>query len=236
MHSGGASLAVDALSVRYGAAAAVRGVSLSVSPGEVVGLLGPNGAGKSSTLKGIMGIAPVASGEVRLGTVEISGATVAARVKAGLGLVREGRGVFGRLSVAENLRVCARDQSPMSIDAVLAMLPALEPLRSRRAMLLSGGEQQMLSLAKALVSGPSVLLIDELSLGLAPILTARLMATVRSMATELGLGVLLVEQHVNLALGILDRAYVLRRGELVAEPPIAELRADPASLRQYYLG
>ena len=223
------------LTCGYGKLAVVRDLDLTVSAGEVVCLLGANGAGKSTTLLTIAGALP------RLGgTVNVSGKPVpaAAHVVArrGLALVPEGRGLFYRLTVAENLRLRQHRRSRVSVDDVLTHFPVLANLMDRRTVLLSGGEQQMLALAGALISDPQVIVLDEMSLGLAPIIVERLLPIVRSIADEKGMGVLIVEQHIKAALSVADRGYVMAHGAVVAEGTAEELRRDAEVLEASYLG
>jgi len=223
-------ITVEGLHAGYGRTAVVRDLTFSVEPGEVVALLGPNGAGKTTTLLTIAGLlAPIA------GCVRVLGEPVDVRnpertARRGLGFVTEDRSLFPGLTVGEHLRLAAKDSS-----LATAYFPELIALDGRRAGLLSGGEQQMLALARAIVLRPKMLLIDEMSLGLAPIVVERLAPVVRSVADDLGIGVLLVEQHVRVALEIADRAIVLRHGECALAAPAADLRGDPDLLRDAYL-
>jgi branched-chain amino acid transport system ATP-binding protein len=225
------ALAAQGLVVRYGAAdgvAAVRSVDVEVAAGEVVALLGPNGAGKTSTLLALAGGLPVAGGQVL-----VDGAATTAplhrRARRGLGLLTEERCIFPRLSVRENLRLGRGDP-----EAALELFPELREHVARPAGLLSGGQQQMLALGRVLAARPTVLLADELSLGLAPVVVSRLLAAVRRAADD-GVAVLIVEQHVHLALQVSDRTYVMRRGEIVFTGASAELRDDPDRIGDLYL-
>jgi branched-chain amino acid transport system ATP-binding protein len=217
------------LSAGYGPMAVVREVDLEVGPGEVVALIGPNGAGKTTTLLTLAGELPILAGEIKFHDDERS-APLFRRARRGMSFVTEERSVFMRLSTAENLRVAG--VSPA--DAV-EIFPELGPLMRRSAGLLSGGEQQMLTLARALARRPSLLLADELSLGLAPLLVKRLLDTVRRAATERSSGVLLVEQHVPQALAVADRVYVMQRGTVVLSGTVDEVRGRLDEVEATYL-
>jgi branched-chain amino acid transport system ATP-binding protein len=214
------------LSAGYHGQPVVRDLDLVVKAGEVVALVGANGAGKTTTLNTFAGFVPLLSG-----TVEYEGVATSAapnvRARAGLALVPEGRSVFPRLTTRDNLRVGRCDTA-----MVLELFPELRPLLKRQAGLLSGGEQQMLALGRALARSPKVLLADELSLGLAPMIVSRLLQAVRRVATEGGVGALLVEQHVEQAMQVADRVYVLRRGKVAVAGTVAEVRPH---LRAAYL-
>lgn len=233
-----AALELRSLSAGYGGPDVIRGVDLSVDPGEIVVLLGSNGAGKSTTLRAASGLIAVSSGDVVLGGSSIRGRRPDAIARLGLGHVTEERSLFMRLTVRENLRLAARVGRRGHGDAhdVMAVFPALEALMDRRAGLLSGGEQQMVAVARALAARPSVLMIDELSLGLAPIVVDRLLPSLRQVADMAGVAVLLVEQHVHQALAIADRGYVLGRGELTLHGRASDLAADRRLLETSYLG
>ena len=223
-----AVLRARALSVGYGQIAVIRELDLAVSPGEIVVLLGANGAGKSTTLMALAGLLRLSAG-----TVELHGRPTRAplhqRSRQGLAYVPEQRGIFRDLTTRENLRL-----GRGSLAAALEIMPELRPLMDRRAGLLSGGEQQMLSLARALASAPSVLLCDELSLGLAPLIVDRLLKAIRAAARQ-GVAVLLVEQHVRAALAVADRAYVMRRGTIVMTGTAAEVGARLEEVESNYL-
>ncbi len=216
------------LSVGYGALAAVRAATIEVHHGEVVALLGPNGAGKSTLLRAIAGVLrPIA------GTVLLEGRPVTSpahqRARAGLAFVPENRGVLFRLTVAENLRL-----GPGPVDAALDLFPELVPLLRQRAGLVSGGEQQMLALARAIAGGPKAVMVDELSQGLAPRVVDRLLVALRDVADR-GAAALVVEQQVDRALRVADRAYVLCRGEVALHAKAGELLDRPEDLRRLYL-
>ncbi len=231
----GPALELSELTAGYDRAPVVRGLTLSVDPGEVVALIGANGAGKTTTLRTISGLVRPMGGVVRLDGGNLAGVSAVARVQRGIVQVPQGRGIFFGLTVAEHLRLDGlRDRSAQ--EAAFAHFPALRDLAGRRAGLLSGGEQQMLAIARALTRRPRVLLLDELSLGLAPVIVERLLPVVREFASTYGTAVLLVEQHVHLALEIADRGYVLSHGELVASDSAERLRADSALLTASYLG
>ncbi|MGH1561649.1 ABC transporter ATP-binding protein [Mumia sp. DW29H23] len=218
----------------YGHALAVRDLDLSVSAGEVVALLGPNGAGKTTALRTAVGLLAPSAGEVRAFGRPLS-RRVEKNARAGVVLVPDNRAIFHGLTVRENLTL-ARPRNRADLDAVLDRLPRLKPLVGRRVGLLSGGEQQMLALGKALLSRPRVLLVDELSMGLAPVAVQELLPIVRGLADELWVGVILVEQHIDLALGVADRALVLHHGRTVLAGSAADLRADRDAVRQAYFG
>ena len=212
------ALVVDGLEVRYGAVRAVRGLSLEVRPGEIVGLIGANGAGKSSTLHAIMGAVPAAGGDVRLGGRTLVGRPPERVAREGIALVPEGRRVFPELTVEENLRLgLAARRSRGAAEAVLReayeLFPIVAEFRKRHAGALSGGQQQQLAIARALVAEPDVLLLDEPSLGLAPRIVDivfDVLVTIR----DRGLAVLLVEQRAQRTVAIADRSHVLANGEL----------------------
>jgi branched-chain amino acid transport system ATP-binding protein len=220
----------------------LRGLSLVVPEGEVVALLGANGAGKSTTLKAISGLLPTEHGEVTDGAVRFDGGDItalpaAARVVRGLSLVMEGRRVFEHLTVHDNLVAggYSRRVSAADFERVYAFLPRLADLRTRVAGYLSGGEQQMLAIGRALMARPRLLLLDEPSLGLAPRLIDEVFAIIQRCNRELGMTALVVEQNARRALAIAHRGYVLESGRIVLEGTAAELAANP-DVKEFYLG
>jgi branched-chain amino acid transport system ATP-binding protein len=225
-----------------GAFLVLRGLTLAVGAGEIVALLGPNGAGKSTTLKAIAGLLPSERGEIVRGRVRLDGGDITGlgadqRVRRGVSLVMEGRRVFEHLTVHENLvaggyaqRVAAAD-----FERVYALLPRLADLRGRVAGYLSGGEQQMLAIGRALMARPRLLLLDEPSLGLAPQLVDEVFAIIARLHAELGQAVLLVEQNARRALAVAARGYVLESGRIALAGSAAELSGNP-DVQQFYLG
>jgi len=212
------TLDVRELEVAYGGVAAVRGLSLSVGPGEIVGLIGPNGAGKSTTLHAIMGLVGTRGGDVMLGDRSLRGRSPEAIARAGVSLVPEGRRLFAELTVEENLRLGLAARSGANgveedMAAVFELFPIVEEFRRRHAGALSGGQQQQLAIARALVAKPSILLLDEPSLGLAPTVVDLVFSTLR-VISERGIGVLLVEQRAQRTVALADRTHVLANGEL----------------------
>jgi branched-chain amino acid transport system ATP-binding protein len=230
-------LAIEELTTDYGPVRAVDGVSLTVPGGSVIAVLGANGAGKTSMLRTICGLLRPTSGRVVLEGKDVTGLAVEEIVRRGLAHVPEGRGVIGELTVAENLRLGGlwRHRAAAPLDEIYELF---EPLRERQgqpASRLSGGERQMLSIGRALMARPKVLLLDEPSLGLAPRLVAQIMSMLRRLADGFGLAVLLVEQNARGALSVADRGVVLNLGQVVADQPARQLAADER-LRHAYLG
>jgi branched-chain amino acid transport system ATP-binding protein len=217
-----------ALSVGYSGTAVVRDMDLRVGAGEVVALLGRNGAGKTTTLRTIAGLLRPVGGQVEI-TGRVTSAPLHARARRGLAFVTEERAVIHGLTVHENLRLGSGQPA-----AAYELFPELKDLRRRKAGVLSGGEQQMLALGRSLAARPALLLVDELSLGLSPIIVQRLMMALRAAATA-GTAVLLVEQHPAVAFAIASRGYVLSQGEVALSGPVAELRTRMADIEASYL-
>ncbi len=226
-------LALSGVDAGYGPSWVLKGVSLEVPAGGVLALLGRNGAGKSTTLKTIMGLIAPRAGSLRFDGAEIGGLPPHAVNRRGIAYVPEERRVFAELTVDEHLAVAARGGA-WSAERVLAVFPALVPLRGRRGRFLSGGEQQMLAIARALVTGPRLLLLDEPSQGLAPVIVDAVIGSIEAMRDE-GLAIVLVEQNVEVALDVADRAAVMDQGAIVFDGTAAELRAR-GDLQAAYLG
>ncbi|TIP14571.1 ABC transporter ATP-binding protein [Mesorhizobium sp.] len=232
-------LKVENLSVRYGAVAAVRDLSLSVGQGELIALLGPNGAGKSSTINALTGLVTPAAGRIVLDGVDISRSRTEDRIRGGLTSTPEGRHIFANLTVAENLRLGAairRDAKGVrqDIDRFLALFPVLSERYSQAAGTLSGGEQQMLAISRSLMSRPKLLLLDEPSLGLAPKIVIQIFDFIGQLKAE-GLTLLVVEQNARQALRFADRVYVMSSGTLRFDGPPTGL-ADEHGLLNLYIG
>ena len=231
-------LEVSRLSVSYGRHRALDEVSLGVSPGEIVVILGANGAGKSSLLKSVAGLVPSApEGEVTLGTIVITNRKPNEIVELGLALVPEGRGIFQGLTVAENLSLGAYAQRARALETqhlieVLDLFPVLKERRRQIARTMSGGEQQMVAIGRALMSNPSILMLDEPSLGLSPLLCGELFKALEHIRAK-GMGILLVEQNAMRSLEIADRGYLLENGRIIGSGMAAHLRADETVQRAY---
>jgi branched-chain amino acid transport system ATP-binding protein len=233
-------LEVKGLSVSYGAVTALRSVSFSAAPGSITAVLGANGAGKTTLLRTISGLVKPVSGSVTFDNRELLGRRVEVVARQGVAHVPEGRGIIDELTVEENLRLATlwclrRRERPAAIDHILELFPRLATFRHRHASSLSGGERQMLVLGRALISKPRLLLLDEPSLGLAPLITASLMALLRQQTEGTELTVVLVEQNARSALSVSERAVVLNLGQVVVSDTASAVAADE-SLRQHYLG
>ena len=232
-------LEVRGLRIAYGGINAVKGIDMEVRRGEMVALIGANGAGKTTTLKAICGIVPPAAGHVRYDGRDVTGAPSYRLVERGLALVPEGRGVFGRLTVEENLQMGAyarRDHAAVKRDLARTyeLFPRLRERRRQTGGTLSGGEQQMLAIGRALMSAPKLLLLDEPSMGLAPLMVQRIFDTIRRVAAE-GVTVLLVEQNAKVALALSARGYVMESGQITLADSAPRLLDNP-QVRQAYLG
>jgi branched-chain amino acid transport system ATP-binding protein len=224
-------LEVEDLRVSYGKARAVRGVALSVSPGQITLVLGPNGAGKTTTLRAICGLLKPGTGRVILDGRDITRQPPHLIVRRGISMVPEGRKVFGPLTVLENLRLggytASRGARAATLRQVFSMFPVLAERRQQQAGLLSGGQQQMLAFGRALMAEPRFMLMDEPSMGLAPVVIDQIMASVRQIANS-GIGVLMVEQNAEAGLRIADEVVVMSRGEMTFSGPVDEARAEEA--------
>ena len=232
-------LVVQGLAVHYGGIRAVKGIDLEVGEGEVVCLIGANGAGKTTTLRALAGILAPNAGSVRYGGEDLIRVPVHQRVRRGLAMVPEGRGVFPRLSVEENLQMGAyfrndREGIRADLEQAFDLFPRLRERRTQMAGTLSGGEQQMLAIARALMSRPRLLLLDEPSMGLAPLAVQKIFETIRAIASQ-GVTLLLVEQNARMALAVSQRGYVLDGGRVAVSDTAANLLESPA-VRAAYLG
>jgi len=228
-------LSVEALDVRHGHLPAVRDVSLEIGEGETLALVGANGAGKTSLLRALAGAHPPARGRIRFGDVDIAGMPAHARVRAGIALVPEGRRVFRDLTVEENLLVAraARRRGPWTVDAVLDAFPILEPLRHRRASTLSGGEQQATAIGRALMTNPKLLLLDEVSLGLAPVAIDGVYASLKRLIAG-GATIVIVEQDLARATSVATRVACMLEGRIVLQGEPATLSRE--EIKQAYFG
>ena len=232
-------LEVAGLEVAYGGIRAVKGIDLVVEERQLVCLIGANGAGKTTTLKAICGLVPTRGGAVRYVGEEITGTPSFRLVERGLAMVPEGRGIFRQLTVVENLAMGAfvrkdRESVRRDLERVFELFPRLAERRGQSGGTLSGGEQQMLAIGRALMSRPRLLLLDEPSMGLAPLLVQRIFETVRRISAE-GVTILLIEQNARLALEIAHRGYVMESGTITLSGPAADLLAD-SKVREAYLG
>ncbi|MCC6379774.1 MAG: ABC transporter ATP-binding protein [Burkholderiales bacterium] len=232
-------LALEGLKVSYGGIQAVKGIDLVVGRGELVCLIGANGAGKSTTLKGVTGLQPVSGGTVRYDGEDVTGRPAFELVRRGLAMVPEGRGVFGALSIEENLAMGAYIRSDKAgiredVERAFALFPRLKERRRQTAGTLSGGEQQMLAMARALMSRPRLLLLDEPSMGLAPLMVQKVFETVIAVSRE-GVTILLIEQNAKLALEVSHRGYVMESGTITLAGEAKALLHDP-KIRAAYLG
>ena len=232
-------LALEGLKVAYGGIQAVKGIDLVVGKGELVCLIGANGAGKTTTLKGVTGLQPVSGGSVRYDGNDVTGFRAFELVRRGLAMVPEGRGVFGGLTIEENLAMGAytRNDKPgvrADVERVFALFPRLKERRRQTAGTLSGGEQQMLAMGRAMMSRPRMLLLDEPSMGLAPLMVQKVFETVLAVSSE-GVTILLIEQNAKLALEVSHRGYVMESGEITLAGDAKALLHDD-KVRAAYLG
>ena len=232
-------LELRGLEVSYGGIRAVRGIDLHVMRGELVSLIGANGAGKSTTLRAVCGLEPLAGGEIHYEGQSIAGVPSYMLVRRGLVMVPEGRGIFGQLTIEENLHMGAYSRTDADAiqrdkDHVFELFPRLAERRSQSAGTLSGGEQQMLAMGRAMLSRPRLLLLDEPSMGLAPLMVERIFEVIRTVANE-GVTILLIEQNARMALEASNRGYVMESGQIILEGRGAALLDDP-KVRAAYLG
>jgi branched-chain amino acid transport system ATP-binding protein len=233
-------LEVEEIDVHYGKQHVLHDVSLTVKFGEVVALIGPNAAGKSTTLRVLAGLKPETSGSVKLKNHFLGSATIIDRVKLGMVLVPEGRQIFTRFTVHENLLMGAyhrkdRDQTASEVEAIFEMFPRLRERRDQKAGSMSGGEQQMVAIGRGLMAKPEIMLLDEPTLGLAPIIIEELRLSIRKLAHDKGMTILIAEQNAAMALGCADRAYVMESGRIVLQGDATELSEMP-QVKQMYLG
>jgi branched-chain amino acid transport system ATP-binding protein len=232
-------LELDKLEVAYGGIHAVKGIDLIVRQGELVCLIGANGAGKTTTLKGITGLQPVKSGKVVYDSEDVTGKPAFELVRKGLSMVPEGRGVFGALTIEENLAMGAysrsdRNEIRQDVERVFGLFPRLKERRKQTAGTLSGGEQQMLAMGRAIMSRPKLLLLDEPSMGLAPLMVQKVFETVLAISGE-GVTILLIEQNAKLALEVSNRGYVMESGTITLSGDARDLLSNP-KVREAYLG
>jgi branched-chain amino acid transport system ATP-binding protein len=232
-------LEIRQLDVAYGGIRAVRSLDLSVGQGELVSLIGANGAGKSTTLRAICGLVPLAGGEILYEGKSIAGVPSYMLVRQGLVMVPEGRGIFGQLTIEENLAMGGYSRNDVAdvkrdMERVFGLFPRLAERRRQSAGTLSGGEQQMLAMGRAMISRPRLLLLDEPSMGLAPLMVEKVFDVIRTVAAE-GVTILLIEQNARLALEVSSRGYVMESGQVILQGPSSQLLDDP-KVRAAYLG
>lgn len=232
-------LEVEGIASGYGKKTVLQGVTLRVHEGEVVTMLGHNGAGKSTTLKTILGLLPARAGQVRFAGQPWANGNPVENVRRGMALVPQGRGVFPDLTVIENLMLGAYTQRDAAGNAtrlrqVIELFPMLDERRAQRAGTLSGGQQQMVAVGMALMPRPRLMMMDEPSIGLAPVLVQRVLETARQINRRFGTAIILVEQNIKTALGVADRAYVMKSGRVILEKPAAELLAAQESWWELY--
>jgi branched-chain amino acid transport system ATP-binding protein len=228
-------LSLSGVDAGYAGVAVVRDLNLELEAGEVVAMLGPNGAGKTTTLATIAGLLAPVAGEISFAGEAVAGIAAHRLAKRGISLVPEGRALFFGLTVREHLKL-AGGRGGIAQGQLFELFPELEKCADRKAGVLSGGEQQMLAVGRGMISRPRLLLVDEMSLGLAPVIVERMLPVLRTVASEFGTSVLFVEQHVAIALEVADRAYVLNHGRIVLEGAAADLRERRELLRSSYLG
>ena len=233
-------LQVDNIMVKYGKSVAIQGVNIKVPEGQVVTLIGANGAGKSTTLNSLVGVVPLSEGAIRFRNETISGLPTQAIVQKGVVLVPEGRRLFPYLSVFKNLLLGAskrkdKDGIQSDLEYVYMLFPKLKDRTKQKAGTLSGGEQQMLAVARGLMADPKLLCLDEPSLGLAPVVIEQLGESIKEINREKGMSILLVEQNVHLAFGVANYCYAMSVGEIVAEGPVDEIK-DSGIVRKAYFG
>ncbi|MET3217733.1 UNVERIFIED_ORG: branched-chain amino acid transport system ATP-binding protein [Burkholderia territorii] len=232
-------LKIKGLQVNYGGIQAVKGVDMEVRQGELVTLIGANGAGKTTTMKAITGLKPYSAGDIEYDGKSIKGVPSHELLKRGLAMVPEGRGIFARMSIIENMQMGAylrndNDQIKKDVDRMFGFFPRLKERATQLAGTLSGGEQQMLAMSRAILSKPKLLLLDEPSMGLSPIMVEKIFEVVREISKE-GITVLLVEQNARLALQAADRGYVMDSGTVTMEGDAKQMLDDP-KVRAAYLG
>jgi urea ABC transporter ATP-binding protein UrtE len=232
-------LRLDGVTAGYGRTMVLRELSLAVDAGDIVAVLGRNGVGKTTMLRAIMGAVPLQAGRITVDGEDLAGLPVHARARHGVAYVPQGRDIFGRLSVADNLRVAAyasgKDDAAARVERVLEELPALAPKRDDRGGSLSGGQQQILALGRALISEPRILLLDEPSEGIQPSIVQEIADTVRTLNAERGITVILVEQNLDFATRLASRAHLVDKGQVVRSLPAAEVLED-RDLQHEYMG